>query len=252
MEITDYFQQDSVLVVNQSCDLLSKENVAGNYKLVTVGNDGKSDFIVSNICDFGDKGIKYTLDRNHKQYEVTLPVPGAHNAVNATLAIAACESLGISVEEAIEGLHQAQLTAKRLNIRGKGGIKVIDDTYNACPDSMRSALNTLTATKGIRKVAVLGDMYELGPDSGMFHEEIGRYAGEKKIDLLVAIGKDAEYIAEGAREILSPEQVKYFPEKEAFIESMEDMIFPGDVVLVKASRGMEMEKIVKKIFEDKE
>ena len=87
MEVTNYFTEDAVLVVNQACDLLQKEMISGDYRVVTVGNDGKSDFIVSNVCDFGDKGIKYTLDRNHKQYEVNLPVPGGHNALNASLAI---------------------------------------------------------------------------------------------------------------------------------------------------------------------
>lgn len=252
MEITNYFDKDAVLVVNQSCDLLSRENVKGSYRLVTVGNDGKSDYVISNVCDFGDKGIKYTLDRNHKQYEVNLPVPGAHNAVNATLAIAACEDLGISIPEAIEGLRRTELTAKRLNIKGKDGIKVIDDTYNACPDSMRSALNTLTATKGLRKVAILGDMFELGPDSKLFHQEVGRYAAEKKIDFLITIGKDAAFIAKGALTGLGSQQVRHFEKKEDFLAEIEDYILPGDVVLVKASRGMEMESIVKKIFEDKE
>ena len=252
MEVTNYFGPDSVLVVNQSCDLLQREYVEGNYRLITVGSDGKSDYIVSNVCDFGDKGIKYTLDRNHKQYEINLPTPGAHNAVNASLAIAAGEVLGISVEEAAEGLKQAELTAKRLNIRGKNGIKVIDDTYNACPESMRSAINTLVATKGLRKVAVLGDMLELGPESQRFHKEIGVYAGEKDIDLVVAIGPESRALAAGSREVLGSEKVMYFPTKEAFIDKAAEVIMPGDVVLVKASRSMEMEQIVKKIFEDKE
>ena len=252
MEITDYFDKDSVLIVNQSCDLLSRKNTEGAYRLVTAGFDGKNDYIISNVCDFGDKGIKYTLDRNHKQYEVNLPIPGAHNAVNATLAIAACAELDISVPEAIEGLRKTELTAKRLNIKGKNGIKVIDDTYNACPESVRSAINTLMATKGLRKVAVLGDMFELGSDSRIFHEEVGRYAGEKKIDFLITIGGDSAFMAKGALENMDPQQVRHFEKKEDFLEKINEYIFPGDVVLVKASRGMEMESIVKKIFEDKE
>lgn len=252
MEVTNYFGPESVLVVNQGCDLLQRENVEGNYRLITVGNDGKSDYIVSNVCDFGDKGIKYTLDRNHKQYEIELPTPGAHNAINASLAIAACEVLGISVQEAAAGLKEAELTAKRLNIRGKNGIKVIDDTYNACPESMRSAINTLVATKGLRKVAVLGDMLELGPESQRFHREVGRYAGEKNIDLVIAVGKESKGLAEGSREVLGDEKVLYFADRDAFVEKAQEIITPGDVVLVKGSRAMEMERIVKKIFEDKE
>ncbi|MBQ8562663.1 MAG: UDP-N-acetylmuramoyl-tripeptide--D-alanyl-D-alanine ligase, partial [Firmicutes bacterium] len=255
MEVTNYFTEDAVLVVNQACDLLQKEMVAGNYRVVTVGNDGKSDFIVSNVCDFGDKGIKYTLDRNHTQYEVSLPVPGAHNALNATLAIAAGEILGIAAEDAIRGLETAQLTAKRLNIRGKNGIKVIDDTYNAAPESMKSAINTLKATKGIRRVAILSDMKELGPESQRFHREIGAYVAEQKIDFLVTVGSDARFIGEGAAEAengLGRDSVRHFTTKAAFLKELDQYIRPGDVVLVKGSRSMEMEEIVKKIFEDKE
>jgi UDP-N-acetylmuramoyl-tripeptide--D-alanyl-D-alanine ligase len=226
--------------------------VAGDYRVVTVGNDGKSDFIVSNVCDFGDKGIKYTLDRNHKQYEVSLPVPGAHNALNASLAAAVGELLGIELETAIHGLETAELTAKRLNIRGKGGIKVIDDTYNAAPESMRSAINTLLATKGIRKVAILSDMKELGPESRKFHYELGSYIGEKHIDFLVTVGNDSKYIGEGASEAIGADNVRHYATKEAFIKDMNQYIHPGDVVLVKGSRSMEMEEVVKKIFEDKE
>lgn len=252
MEVTNYFAEDAVLVVNQACDLLQKDMVSGNYDVVTVGTDGKSDFTVSDVCDFGDKGIKYTLDRNHKQYEVNLNVPGAHNALNATLAIAVGEILGIAPEDAIRGLESAELTAKRLNIRGKNGIKVIDDTYNAAPESMRSAINTLKATKGIRRVAVLSDMKELGPESRNFHMEIGRYLGEQGIDLLVTVGSDSRFIGEGAKDALGTENVHHYPSKAAFMNDMDRFIQPGDVVLVKGSRSMEMEEIVKKIFEDKE
>ena len=252
MEVTNYFTKDAVLVVNQACDLLQKEMISGDYRVVTVGNDGKSDFIVSNVCDFGDKGIKYTLDRNHKQYEVNLPVPGGHNALNASLAIAVGELLGVELEDAIRGLETAELTAKRLNIRGKNGIKVIDDTYNAAPESMRSAINTLTATKGIRKVAILSDMKELGPESQRFHYEVGNYIGESHVDFLITVGNDAKYIGDGAMDALGRDNVRHYATKEAFIKDMNQYIRPGDVVLVKGSRSMEMEHVVKKIFEDKE
>lgn len=252
MEVTGYFTPDSVLVVNQSCDLLQKDMVSGNYRVVTAGNDGKSDFVVSNVCDFGDKGIKYTLDRNHKQYEVALPVPGTHNAMNATLALAAGEILGIDLETAIAGLQNAELTAKRLNIRGKNGIKVIDDTYNAAPESMRSAINTLVATRGIRKVAILSDMKELGPESEKYHREVGAYAGSHRIDFLITVGEQARFIGEGAAPFLGADCVKHYGSRDDLMKEIRQMIRPGDVVLVKGSRAMEMENVVKKIFEEQE
>jgi UDP-N-acetylmuramoyl-tripeptide--D-alanyl-D-alanine ligase len=162
--------------------------------------------------------------------------------------------LGISTEEAIAGLQAAEITGKRLDIKTVKGIKVIDDTYNACPESMKSALNTLAATEpeeGGRRVAVLGDMFELGSESGSMHFEVGEHAALKKPDLLVAVGNDAKYYVEGAA-TLGADNILYFPEKSELIEAADLIIKPGDVVLVKASRGMEMEKFVKEILKDKE
>ena len=180
-----------------------------------------------------------------------LPIPGRHNAFNAALAVAAGLELGITMEEAARGLAKAQLTDKRLTVRGKNGIKIIDDTYNASPDSMRAAIDVLMKTRGIRNIAVLGDMFELGETSLTQHELIGRYAAQQGVQLLVAIGRDAEQIARGA-EKEGLEKSFYFERKEEFLEHMDSIIERGDVILVKGSRGMEMEKIVKKIMEQQE
>lgn len=250
MEVTSCFDEHSTLVVNCDCDLLCEENVRGDYKLITVGSEEDNCYRVSDVCDFGDKGIKYTLHRDDKSYTISLPVPGAHNAVNASLAIAAGEQMGIDIETAIQGLESAQLTEKRLNIKEKNGIKVIDDTYNACPASVMSAVNTLMQTEGKRKIAIIGDMYELGQETENAHKEVGEFAGRKNPDLLVCIGDFAKGYAEGAAEHMKAERILYFAEKEDFFEQTEGLLAPGDVVLVKASRGMHMEKIVNKILEE--
>ena len=250
MEVTTCFDESSTLVVNSDCDLLCEENVRGNYTLITVGSEEGNCYRVSDVCDFGDKGIKYTLHQDDKAYTISLPVPGAHNAVNASLAIAAGEQMGIDIETAIRGLEAAQLTEKRLNIKEKNGIKVIDDTYNACPASVMSAINTLMQTEGKRKIAIIGDMYELGQETENAHREVGEFAGRKNLDLLVCVGDFAKGYAEGAAKYMQAEHVLYFTEKEDFLEQTESLIEPGDVVLVKASRGMQMEKIVNKILEE--
>ena len=85
MEITTYFDKDCTLIVNSSCPMLTAEKVSGDYGLITVGTEGEKDYLVKDISDLGDKGIKFTLKRDHKEYRITLPVPGAHNAVNAAL-----------------------------------------------------------------------------------------------------------------------------------------------------------------------
>ena len=251
MEVTSCFDENCTLIVNQDCDLLSGENVAGKYKLVTVGSGSQNEYIVTDICDFGDKGIKYTLNHNDKSYTVQLAVPGAHNALNATLAIAAGEKMGIDIETSVRGLSEAELTEKRLNIKETAGIKVIDDTYNACPASVMSAITTLANTEGKRKIAIIGDMYELGCETGAAHEEVGRYAGKAGIDRVIAVGEFARGYAKGAAEFMSGDKILYFEEKGPLLEKINGFLQAGDVVLVMASRGMKMEEIVKKILEDK-
>ena len=253
LEVTCCFDENSVLIINADNDMLTPENVEGPYRVITVGTGENCDYRINDVCDFGDKGIEYTLCHEGKDYRIKLPVPGAHNAINASLAVAAAGLMGISPETAIKGFEQAELTEKRLNIKKQGRIKVIDDTYNACPESMKSALNTLMSTdveEGGRRVAVLGDMFELGKESPAAHLEVGRYAVEKKPDLLIAVGKDAEYIAQGA-EPLGDGHVLRYETREDLEKEVHEIIRPGDTVLVKASRSMEMEKTVKEILKEK-
>lgn len=248
LEITDYFDENCTLIVNSSCPMLAPERVGGKYGLITAGTDGGEEYTVKDICDLGDKGIKYTLIRDHKEYKIELPVAGGHNAVNSALAIAAGGLIGIEPEEAAAGLARAELTGKRLKITEKDGVKVIDDTYNACEDSVKSAIDTLMATEGRRHVAILGDIIGLADRSQASHSSVGRYAADKGVDIIVAVGQEGRYYAEGAAETADESRVMYFPEKEDFIRVKDQVIQEGDVILVKASRGMEMEKIVKEIL----
>ncbi len=252
MEVTSCFDESCTLIVNSDCDMLCRENVTGPYNLITVGTDEQNEYIVRDICDFGDKGIKYTLIHNDKSYIVNLNVPGAHNALNATLAIAAGEKMGISIETSVKGLSEAQLTEKRLNIKEKDGIKIIDDTYNACPASVMSAITTLANTEGKRKIAIIGDMYELGSETEAAHAEVGRFAGRTGLDYVIAVGEFAKGYAEGAGSFLPDERVLYCKDKQELLPKLDTLLAAGDVVLVKASRGMEMEEIVKEILKEKE
>ncbi|MCL1982780.1 MAG: UDP-N-acetylmuramoyl-tripeptide--D-alanyl-D-alanine ligase [Clostridiales bacterium] len=249
MEITDFFTEDNLLVVNEENDLLTKSNVSGRYRLATVGSSGKSSFILTDIRDFGEDGIEFSLEHMELSHRFKLGVPGRHNAVNASLAIAAAMDLGISMEEAARGLANAVLTEKRLSIKGRDGIKVIDDTYNASPDSMRAALDVLAATKGMRKVAVLGDMFGLGDMSCSCHEQIGEYVGQKGVDLLVLTGEFSKHTAEKANETMGSGAVLHYSSRDGLEAEIKTLVRPGDVVLVKGSRAMAMESVVRKILE---
>ena len=117
---------------------------------------------------------------------------------------------------------------------------------------MKSALDALASTKGIRKVAILGDMYELGDDSSAFHREVGSYAAGRGIDLLVAVGELSEEIKNGALCSMDAEHVIYYRKKEDFMKVMKNIIKKGDVVLVKGSNGMGMFDIVDEIMKRQE
>lgn len=250
MEITSRFDESSTLIVNESCDMLSVENTKGIYHLKTVGENPSDDAVIKNIRDYGDEGIEYVLSLMGKDYDVRLYIPGGHNAINSALAIMAGLELGIAVETAIKGLQSMELTGKRLNIKEKDGVKVIDDTYNACPDSMKSAIKTLLATKGKRKVAIIGDMYELGPDSPIYHREVGAFAAQEEgLDVIVTVGLDGKGIFDGATAKGCPDkELHHFDKKEDLYPKLKDIIREGDVVLVKASRGLETETIVEEIL----
>lgn len=248
MELTNYFGKDNTLIFHQQGEFLEKGRISGPYRIVTTGMDGKSDYIISDIDDFGAEGIQFTLEYKGAVQKFRLPIPGRHNAFNSALAVAAGAQLGITMEQAAHALAQAELTDKRLTVRGKNGLKVIDDTYNASPDSMKGALDVLMHTKGLRSVAILGDMFELGDTSAGQHELVGRYAAQAGVDLLIAVGKDAGYIKQGAEQA-GLENVLWFPKKQDFFKNMDSIIEKGDVILVKGSRGMKMEEIVKKIME---
>ena len=247
MEITNCFTEDDLLIVNESCDLLSIENTKGNYRLKTAGEDTYDDAFVINVMDYGDEGIEYTLAIEGEEYNVRLYVPGGHNAINSALAILAGREFGISVEDSIKALQEMELTGKRLTLRENNGIKVIDDTYNACPDSMKSALRSLVNTKGERKVAVLGDMYELGKDSEIFHRQVGEFASHLKgLDALISVGELGKAISEGARgrEL----EIHHFDTKDELYKELDKLIRKGDVVLVKSSNGLHTETIVEEIL----
>ena len=249
LEITDFFGSDNLLIIYDDGDVLSRKSAAakGSFRLQTAGSLPDADFAISNVTDRGADGIEYDLTYGGVKHHVSLPAPGVHNAGNATLALAAGLAMGVEIEKGIEGLQKLELTSGRLSIKEGSGVRVIDDTYNASPDSMKAGLSVLAATAGSRRVAILGDMYELGDDSESWHRQVGEAAAEKGIDLVVAIGENAKAIAEGAKVKKGAGEVVHFAEKAEFIESLNTYIKKGDVVLVKASRGMHMEEIVNAI-----
>lgn len=242
LEITDFLTSEDVLILNWDNDLLPQVEYKGEYQKVRVGKAGP-DLFIEEPVDLGEKGITFVLRTDKETQKFHLPVPGLHNCYNAATAAAAGLVCGVSLTEAARGLEKLTLPGKRLHIEEKNGIKIIDDSYNASPDSMRAALDVLKAVEAKRKVVALADMFELGPESDCYHYQIGSYAVECGADLVLAVGQRALRLAEGAK--AAGGKVQYFETREDLEKRLGGMIEEGDAVLVKGSRGMAMDRIVK-------
>ncbi len=250
MDVASFFGKDNVLVINDDDDMLhTLDRDSAAYKIVRAGTSEDADFYASDIEDLGASGVRFNLNCKQGSFPIRLLVPGAHNAVNAAIASAACSVLGVAIEDIIAGLAQVQMTDNRLKLSTVGDICIINDTYNAAPESMKSAITTLMKSDGNRKVAILGAMNELGEMEEESHLEVGRFAGESKVDLLITVGDRGRLIQKGALEIGGVGEAKHFDTKEELIASLKDIIKGGDVVILKASRTVELEKVADAIEE---
>ena len=172
-------------------------------------------------------------------FELELKVPGEHNARNALAATAACSAAGVSIDAVIAGLRGFSGTQGRLQYGpGLAGCTLVDDSYNANPDSVRAAIDVLASTPG-RKILVLGDMGEIGRSSAQLHDEIGGYAKSKGIDALFALG---DMSAVAARNF--GEGGHHFRTVDALLKAIRPQLDPRTAVLVKGSRFMRMERVV--------
>ncbi len=200
-------------------------------------------------CD-DDSHASFALASGADRFEVTLSVPGRHNVYNALAAAAIALELGVAPDTIAEGLADVRLTEMRMQVfETASGITVINDAYNANPVSMRAAIETLLDMRAqTRRVAVLGDMAELGSLTELAHFQIGEFVGRRGVDVVVTVGSRSARIAEGARVGGIPaENVRSCATVEEAGEVLDDLLRPGDIVLVKASRVMGLERIVEGI-----
>src|SRR6516162_9469771 len=179
------------------------------------------------------EGSEFTIIEGAHRCRAQLPVAGSHMVQNALLAVAAGRAFGLSLEECAEGLAAAPLTKARLQIREIGGVQFLDDSYNANPDSMKAALRTLIELDAPgKRIAVLGEMGELGAESEKGHREVGEAAATLGVDHLIAIGKLGALIAERARACGLQESVAVATTSEA-AGKLGELTAPGDLVLIK-------------------
>ena len=189
-------------------------------------------------------GTKFRLHADGRSVEAELSVPGEHMVRNAVLAAAAGRVFGLSLEECAEGLTKLRLTKGRLEQKVIRGIQILDDTYNANPDSVAAALRTLSSMPAAgRRIAVLGRMGELGAEAERGHREVGEIAAREHIDCVVGVGEEAQWIADAAWRGGVEKIVRVGTTEEA-TKALRELAKAGDVVLIKGSRSAKMESIV--------
>ena len=189
-------------------------------------------------------GSEFTIVEGAHRCRAQLPVVGSHMVQNALLAVAAGRAFGLSIEECAAGLAAAPLTKARLQMKEIGGVQFLDDSYNANTDSMKAALRTLVEldTEG-KRIAVLGEMRELGAESERGHREVGEAAATLGVDQLITIGDAAELIAEGAR-TAGLDKVSSARSTAEAAKLLGEIAEPGDLVLIKGSRAARTEEVI--------
>ena len=247
-----HLKPDGVVILNGDDDKLSTvEQVAGR-KPVFYGIKGRN-LCETSVCadavtEHGLEGMTAEFHTPQGDMEVFIPIPGEHNVYNALAATCVAEQLGLSMDEIKCGIAAASTISGRTNLIHTKGMTVIDDCYNANPVSMKASLDVLSKAGG-RKIAVLGDMGELGEDEKQLHYEVGTYAGTLPIDLLFCVGTLSGKLAEGAKKQNPTLTVKHYATREEMTEELLATVKEGDAVLVKASHFMEFPKVVAALTE---
>ena len=245
-EIFDGLKKNGIILLNKDNDMLRTVQHK-THCVFWYGVSSDSDITAKDINPLGIEGIGCTICMKDTQLPVIIPVPGEHMVLNALAAAGVGSYLGVEPMDIKKGIESFRPTGMRMSVfKTDAGTTIINDAYNANPVSMKAALDVLANCEG-RKVAVLGDMFELGPYAGDMHFEVGQYAKEKGIDVIICVGTLAKHILEGA----AGGNVFYYETQENFLTEGIQQVHEGDTVLIKASRGMHFEKTAEKIQEVK-
>jgi len=244
-EILPHLKGNGLAVLNGDDPLLSTLRGALPQRTVFVGGGEGLDYTARDLSSDGAAHLSCRIKTPRSQFQANIPALGNHMIYPTLMAAAVGEALGMAPDEIVRGIEAFLPTKMRMNIiRCKGDIVILNDAYNANPQSMRAAAAVLgDAAQKRRKVAVVGDMKELGPGSEQFHRAVGGCFAQAGTDRLIAIGDLARFMAEGAKDA-GLEQVDYFPSLDAAKNALSREVRAGVTILVKASRSMAFEKIV--------
>lgn len=247
-EIFDFMAEDGMAVLNGDDDKLSAiEEVKGRRPLF-FGIESRKDLYADQIEPKGLRGIACRIHMGEEAFSVQIPIPGRHMVMNALAGAAVGQLMGLSSAEIAAGIQKLESLGGRFHMIEREGLLIIDDCYNANPASMKASLDVLKDAEH-RKVAILGDMFELGEDTAALHAGVGSHAAANEIDLLICVGEASRHMAEAAFETGGCQEVLQVPTLEALLEVLPKLIQKDDTVLVKASHGMHFEKVVERLCE---
>ena len=230
----------NTVIINNDNDLLNKWAIENKdkYNIITYGIKNNSKFMAKSIKSYENKSEFYINNQ-----KIIVPVGGEHFVLNSLCAIAVGNELNIPMDKIAEGIKNLDLSKKRMEIiKNEIGTTIINDTYNANYDSMKAAIEYLKEIKNKRKIAVLGDMLELGSYSEKLHKDVGLLV-DKNIDILITVGKESKYIAEKS----NAKEIYEFDSNNQAIEKLKSIITKDDVILLKASNSMNFNEITNSI-----
>lgn len=242
-EIFDYLSQEGTIILNGDDDKLASIEEVKGIKPIFFGIDSSRTIYADQIMPMGLKGIQCRIHVGADSFTVKIPIPGYHMVLNALAGTAVGISLGLTLDEIKAGIEKLESVGGRFHIIENHTLTIIDDCYNANPVSMKASLDVLKDAKN-RKVAILGDMFELGENADKLHAQVGVHASEQGIDLLICVGAMSTHMADAAKSGRGCKQVIYFKSLEELMSGTANLIREEDTVLVKASHGMHFEKVV--------
>ena len=241
-ELLDCLPQDGTAVLNMDCDYFDYFKSRARCGIMSFGLNKKAD-VYAESFDIDENGCSVRAAVRGKMFEYRINAVGEHNVLNSLAAVCCGDILGISLADIKTRLEAFKTIKGRLDVIKSGGMTIIDDTYNAAPPSVISAIKTMFGMKGQRRVAYLGDMLELGDYAEELHKKVGKFAALNGVDLLVTVGELGEYIGDAAMENGLKNVMRFASSDDAAKYAAENAV-AGDIVLVKGSHAVKMEKIV--------
>lgn len=247
-EIFDYLKPDGHIILNGEDDKLEKLQEVKGIHPVFFGFGKENAVYADHVETKGLSGIACRIHTPEGNFEVTVPIPGLHMVLNALAGTAVGLQYGLTLKEIKKGIESLQPVSGRFHIVTTEHYTIIDDCYNANPMSMKSSLGVLKDALG-RKIAVLGDMGELGMQEKELHYEVGTYAAELDIDRFLTVGPLCRNLADGIRAQNPQADVRWYKDLLGLLADLDKQVQSGDTVLVKASHFMHFEKVVEALSE---